>query len=178
MLPYIVAPLLLVLSSVASVSAAFTVDSPAINQCKDTTFHLAGYTGDVYLNVLPSVDPCQHDPIFEVGPISIGGDGSYTWHNTQVAAGTSVVVVFDDGANHEVWTNTIVVGGSASDCPQTTAPSAAHSTTRATTASHAATSAPVNAAQGTQDDSSGAFNVKASWATGLLTLLVGAAFLA
>ncbi|CAG8702107.1 3926_t:CDS:2, partial [Acaulospora colombiana] len=116
----LVAPLFFALAA----SAAFTIDTPAINQapspegetappsgkhplCKDVSFKIGGNQGKVRLQVLPSVNPCEHDPLADSGEFDLAADGVYTWSNLNVAAGTSIVVVADDDSDNEAWTATV-----------------------------------------------------------------------
>lgn len=163
----------------ASAYAAFTIDSPAIRQCQDVTFNIGGATGEVRLTVLPSDKPCEHDGLV----IQEGfGNGVATLRNVNVAAGTSIVVVADDDAGNEVWTNTIVITGSAADCAASTshsASSAARAASTPTTTSRASASNPaINAGSSLDPPASGAASLKASFGFGALVALAGVFFTA
>lgn len=179
MFKQLVAPLFFALAA----SAAFTIDTPAINQCKDVSFKISGNQGKVRLQVLPSVNPCEHDPLADSGEFDLAADGTYTWSNLNVAAGTSVVVVADDDSDNEAWTATIVVGGNASDCSgasgsttatRTSAPTSNSSNTRSN-ARTSATEAPANAAN--SDANSGAASFGASMGVGAVALISAFAML-
>jgi len=173
--------ILVALASAIYASAALTVSSPQINQCKDVTFQVGGASGQVWFNFLPSVNPCSSDAIDEVGPIDVSS-GSYTWHNANIAAGTSIVVVVDDASGAEAWSSIITVGGSSADCAASTSASrtiaSVNNQIASSTHHSSATQAPVNAAGSTDAPTSGALNVQASWATSLLALIAGAAIIA
>lgn len=49
--------------------------------------------------VVPSVDPCEHDALFESNALT---GGSYTW-KTNLPAGTQAMIVVDDDAGNEAW---------------------------------------------------------------------------
>jgi len=163
----------------SSAYAAFTIDSPAILQCKDVSFAIGGASGDVRLTILPSDKPCEHDGLVTQDGF---GNGVATLHNVNIPAGTSVVVVADDAEGHEVWTNTIVIGGSAADCSASSSSSVAStaraaSTPTSSSARSSGTSAPVNAAD-SSDTPSGATSLKASFGFGAFVALAGLFFTA
>lgn len=49
--------------------------------------------------MVPSVDPCEHDALFESNALT---GGSYTW-KTNLPAGTQAMIVVDDDAGNEAW---------------------------------------------------------------------------
>jgi hypothetical protein len=59
------------------------------------------------LTVLPSENPCEHDPIADSGEFDVPADGVYKWVNLNVASGSSIVVVADDDSDAEAWTATV-----------------------------------------------------------------------
>jgi hypothetical protein len=59
------------------------------------------------LSVVPSIDPCAHDALLQLGPFTPTGDGSFTWHNVNITSGTPVYVVADDDSDAEAWTQIV-----------------------------------------------------------------------
>lgn len=158
-----------------SAYAALTITSPAINQCKDAKFTITGAVGDVQLTILPSDNPCEHDGLVVKAGFH---NGEATLSNINIPAGTSVVVVADDAANgNEVWSSTIVVGGSAVDCDASSGGASPVSTVRSSTSQHpSGTAAPVNAAGATDVPTSGAASLSTSFGFGAVVALVALVF--
>lgn len=163
-----------------SAYAALTITSPAINQCKDAKFTIAGAVGDVQLTILPSDNPCEHDGLVVKAGFH---NGEATLSNINIPAGTSVVVVADDAANgNEVWSSTIVVGGSAADCDASSGGASSGgaspvSTIRSSTSQRpSGTSAPVNAAGSTDVPTSGAASLNTSFGFGAVVALAALVF--
>ena len=62
----------------------------------------------VYLfTVVPSVDPCAHDALFESEALT---GNSYTW-KTNLPAGTQAMIVVDDDAGNEAWSGVVSLFG-------------------------------------------------------------------
>lgn len=74
-----------------------------------SAYHLVPHIGTIIpdspvlipsiFQVVPAVDPCASDALFESDALT--GD-SYTW-KTNLPAGTQVMVVVDDDAGNEAW---------------------------------------------------------------------------
>ncbi|KAG8801961.1 hypothetical protein FRB91_006920 [Serendipita sp. 411] len=176
------APLFL---AAAVFAADFSVSSPQINQCKPATFQIQGNWGaNPHLSVLPSVDPCEHDSLVEI-PVTIA-NGQFTWDSATVAAGTSVVVLIDDDSGHEAWSQTIVVGGSAADCPATTsspsgsrpASTSSSASTRRPSTGTGSVDTPANAANAEDSSSSASVSARGTIGTVVVAFLSAVAFLA
>jgi len=119
-------------SFVLAGAKALSVSTPEnVAQCGDTHITISGATGQYHVSVVPSVDPCSHDALFESSALT--GD-SYTW-KTNLPAGTQAMIVVDDDAGNEAWSAPFTVGGGDASCLNGSPSSSSDSSTSSTSSS-------------------------------------------
>jgi hypothetical protein len=111
---------------------ALEVSTPYdVVQCGDTQFTISGATGQYHVSVVPAVDPCESDALFESDALT--GD-SYTW-KTNLPAGTQVMVVVDDDAGNEAWSAPFMIGAGDASCLNAASSSSDYSSPSSTSSS-------------------------------------------